>query len=202
MIGDTKVGAQKASSSTDAILANYFSNVAELVLQKASRIKLLICDVDGVLSDGKVYFSNENTELKNFNIKDGFGIKLLQQAGIAVGIITGRESKIVEIRGKELGIALISQGQKNKMTAFKQMLEANNLTPDQVAHIGDDLPDLPIMQMAGLGVTVADGHFFLLEQADWVSRYPGGHGAVRELADLLLFSQGKLGKLLEDFIRV
>ena len=115
---------------------------AELI-EKAKKIKLLICDVDGVLSDGKVYFGNDGEELKNFNIKDGLGIKLMQRNGIEVAIITGRQSNIVDHRAAELGIKHVYQGRSDKRETYQEILKKLNLNTEQVAHIGDDLPDLP-----------------------------------------------------------
>ncbi len=170
------------------------------ILAKASQIKLLVCDVDGVLSDGKVYFTNQEDEIKNFNIKDGLGIKLLQKNNIAVAIITGRKSKIVEVRAKELGINYLYQGQSNKQSAFDSLLEQLKLNKEQVAHIGDDLPDLPLMKQTGLGISVADGYSFVRQQADWVTSKKGGEGAVREAADLLLFAQNKLDAIYANYL--
>ncbi len=174
-------------------------SISPLVLEKASQIKLLICDVDGVLSDGKVYFTNQGDELKNFNIKDGLGIKLLQQSGIQVAIITGRQSAIVEHRAHELGIKLLYQGRPDKRATFSEIIQQLNLQPEQVAHIGDDLPDLPLMNLSGLGISVADAYFFVKQQADWITQMPGGSGAVREVADLLLSAQDKLSAILESY---
>ena len=168
---------------------------------KAAKIKLLICDVDGVLSDGKVYFTNNGDEIKNFNIKDGLGIKLLQKSGIKVAIITGRKSQIVEHRANELGINILYQGHSDKRAAFDEILNSLGLTSDQVAHIGDDLPDLPLMKMAGLGLCVNDAHHFVKQNADWISGVDGGNGAVREAAELLLAAQDKLDDLLNAYLQ-
>jgi len=173
---------------------------SESLLKKASQIKLLICDVDGVLSDGKVYFSNQGDEIKNFNIKDGLGIKLLQKSDIEVAIITGRQSAIVAQRAKELDIQHIYQGHSDKQAAFDQLLEKLDIEASQVAHIGDDLPDLPLMNRAGLGISVADGYSFVRDNADWITPNNGGKGAVRDVADLLLFSQKKLTSLLNGYL--
>ncbi len=170
------------------------------LLAKAAKIKLLICDVDGVLSDGKVYLTNQGEELKNFNIKDGLGIKLLQKSGIEVAIITGRKSAIVDFRAKELGIKYVFQGQLDKRATFNQLLLELNLLPEQVAHVGDDLPDMPLMQIAGLGISVADAYHFVSQNADWVTDNKGGEGAVRNIADLILFSQNKLSEMLQSYL--
>lgn len=176
-------------------------NYPSQLLDKAAKIKLLICDVDGVLSDGKVYFTNQTDEIKNFNIKDGLGIKLLQRSGIEVAIITGRQSRIVEHRAKELGIQHIYQGHSDKRAAFKQIAQNLGLNSEQIAHIGDDLPDLPLMKLAGLGICVADAYHFVRQHADWCTTLNGGQGAVREVADLLLFSQNMLNKALNSYLQ-
>ncbi|PHS19672.1 MAG: 3-deoxy-manno-octulosonate-8-phosphatase KdsC [Kangiella sp.] len=181
-------------------LANLAQNYSQDLLNKAKAIKLVICDVDGVLSNGKVYFGNENEELKSFNIKDGLGIKQLLNNGIQVAIITGRESNIVSRRSKELGISHVYQGKKDKIASYDEILVSLNLKPDQVAHVGDDLPDIPLMNRSGLGICVSDAHFFVKQNADWSTSSIGGDGAVREISDLLLYSQGKLQSILENYL--
>jgi 3-deoxy-D-manno-octulosonate 8-phosphate phosphatase (KDO 8-P phosphatase) len=175
-------------------------DISKIVTEKAAAIKLLICDVDGVLSDGKVYYSNQGDEIKSFNIKDGLGIKQLIEQGIQVAIITGRQSEIVERRAKELGINFIFQGRSDKQSAYNEIINTMKINTKQVAHIGDDLPDLPLMQQSGLGVCVADGHFFVRQNADWITKAAGGQGAVRELADLLLYSQQRLEPVLNKYL--
>ncbi len=177
-----------------------FANLSADLLQKASQIKLVICDVDGVLSNGQVIFGNQGEELKTFNIKDGFGLKALQNQGIGVAIITGRNSKIVEKRCQELGIEHLYQGHLDKVGAFNELCEQFAINANQVCHIGDDLPDLPLIQKAGLGVAVKDAHWFLLQNADWTTNQLGGFGAVREVCDLILHSQQKLEPLLESYL--
>lgn len=167
-------------------------NLSEKLLAKARNIQLLIMDVDGVLSDGKVYYSNNGDELKNFNIKDGLGIKLLHQAGIKTAIITGRQSAIVERRAKELNISHVFQGKSDKKAAYRAILQQEGLSPEQVAHVGDDLPDLPLMSMSGLGIAVQDANWFVRQHADWITSNPGGSGAVRDIAELLLTSRDQL----------
>lgn len=160
----------------------------------AKDISLLICDVDGVLTKGEVFLDNTDLELKAFNIKDGLGLKLLQRAGIEIAIITGRESGIVTRRMAELGISHVYQGQTDKIAAFEALLNKLEITAQQVAYIGDDLPDLPLMRRSALGIAVADAHFSLLDKADWITFNDGGYGAVRDVADLILDAKG----LLED----
>lgn len=175
-------------------------NLSEKLLEKARNIECLIMDVDGVLSDGKVYYSNEGDEVKTFNIKDGLGIKLLHEAGIKTAIITGRQSAIVERRAKELGISHLFQGKKDKRAAFNDILQAENLEPSQVAHVGDDLPDLPLMKSAGLGIAVNDANWFVRQEADWVTPSNGGEGAVRHIAELLLTSRDLLNSTYQSFL--
>jgi len=170
------------------------------LLEKARHIKLLICDVDGVLSDGKVYYSNQGEELKNFNIKDGLGIKQLLNNDIQVAIITGRKSAIVDKRARELGIPFIYQGKVDKQSSYQDILDQMKIEPQQVAHIGDDLPDLPLMQQSGLGVCVADGYYLVKQHADWVTVNPGGQGAVREVCDALLSAQNKLNSVHQKYL--
>jgi len=156
------------------------------VREKARDIKLLALDVDGVLSDGKLYYGNEGEELKCFSILDGLGIKLLQDQGIIVAIITGRQSNIVSRRAKELSIKHVVQGREDKITALNELLTTTGFTLQQTAYMGDDLPDLSAIIQCRLGTTVANGHDIVKQHADWVSNKSGGNGAVRELADLLL----------------
>ena len=169
------------------------------LIQRARLIRLLICDVDGVLTDGSVILGNAGEEFKAFNIKDGFGIKALQKFGIEVALITGRQSHLVERRAKELSITRTFQGNTDKRGAFQTLLTELQLKPEQVAHIGDDLPDLPLFVRVGLAVTPADGHYLMKEHAHYITRANGGAGCVRELADLILHSQGHMNTLLENY---
>lgn len=156
------------------------------LLAKARKVKLLVCDVDGVLTDGKINISKDGESFKSFCVKDGFGIKALQQEGIEVGIITGRESKIVERRCQELGIDHLFQGQKNKVPCYKELLKQLDITADEVAYIGDDVPDIPLIKLSTIGATVADAHESVFEYADFICQKAGGAGAVRELCDYIL----------------
>lgn len=164
------------------------------IKQLARGIRLLICDVDGVLTKGEVFLDSTELELKAFNIKDGLGLKLLQQSGVEIAIITGRQSRIVDRRMKELGISHIYQGQRDKIAAYESLLSQLELIPEQVAYVGDDLPDLPLIRRSGLGIAVADAHFSVKDRADWITFNDGGYGAVRDIADMILDAKG----LLED----
>lgn len=165
----------------------------------AKNISLLICDVDGVLTKGEVYLDNSTLELKAFNIKDGLGFKLLQQSNIEIAIITGRNSTIVDRRMTELGITHVYQGKKNKIAAYEELLNELELQPNQVAYMGDDLPDLPLMKRSGLGIAVADAHFFVREKADWITFNDGGYGAARDVADLILDAKGLLDNIHDGY---
>ncbi|MEE3651452.1 MULTISPECIES: 3-deoxy-manno-octulosonate-8-phosphatase KdsC [unclassified Brenneria] len=169
-----------------------YGPVDRRVLDKARDVRLLISDVDGVLSDGLIYMGNQGEELKTFNVRDGYGIRCLLTSGIDVAIITGRTANMLVDRCKTLGITHLYQGQSDKLLAFRDLLDKLAVTADQVAYIGDDLIDWPVMAQVGLSVAVADAHPLLLPRADYVTRIAGGRGAVRELCDLILFSQNKL----------
>lgn len=162
------------------------------VIDLARRVKLLICDVDGVMSDGLIYMGNQGEELKVFNVRDGYGIRCLVTSAIEVAIITGRNSQLVADRAKTLGINHLYQGQADKLIAYQSLLDKLSLSAEQVAYIGDDLIDWPVMAKVGLAVAVADAHPLLLPKADYVTHLSGGRGAVRELCDLILLAQNKL----------
>lgn len=151
-----------------------------------NRIKLLLLDVDGVMTDGRIIYLNDGGEAKAFDVKDGHGLKLIQRAGIKVGIITGRQSDIVARRAAELGIELVYQGAKDKLQPFMEILEKLGLKASEVAYVGDDLVDLPVMRLVGFSVTVADASDDIKPYVDLVTSRPGGHGAVREVCDFLL----------------
>ncbi len=169
-----------------------YGNVPTPIINQAKKIKLLICDVDGVFSDGRIYMGNQGEELKAFHTRDGYGIKCLMSAGIEIGIITGRQSQIVENRMTLLGIQHIYQGQSDKISAFHQILANVNITAEQTAYIGDDLIDWPVMKKVGLSFCVNDAHPLLKQRADWTTHLPGGYGAVREVCDLILEAKGEL----------
>ncbi len=169
-----------------------YGSVNQDIINRAKDIRLLICDVDGVLSDGLIYMGNQGEELKTFNVRDGYGIHCLKNAGIEVAIITGRSAKLLEDRVKTLGITFLYQGQSDKRLAYNELRAKLALQPDQIAYIGDDLIDLPVMIQVGLSVTVADAHPLMLPKAHYITRMAGGRGAVRELCDVILLAQGKL----------
>lgn len=158
--------------------------------EKLKKIKLLILDVDGVLTDGRIIFDSNGIESKFFNVKDGHGIKMLQRCGIEVGIISGRESVVVTNRAIELGIGQVYQKSLDKMVPYRQMLEATGLTDEEVAFMGDDVIDIPILRRVGFAAAPADAVAEVLPFAHFVSRNRGGWGAVREVCDMLLKAQG------------
>lgn len=173
-----------------------YGRVPTHVMQRAKNIRLLICDVDGVMSDGTIYLGNQGEELKGFNVRDGYGIGCLQQAGIPVAVITGRSGKLLETRCATLNIAHLYQGTHDKLAAYTQLLTTLALTADQVAYIGDDLIDWPVMAEVGLSVAVADGHPALLTRADYITYTAGGRGAVREVCDIILTALDKFDLFL------
>lgn len=169
-----------------------YGPVTKEIFDIARQIKLLICDVDGVFSDGLIYMGNQGEELKTFHTRDGYGVKALMNAGIELAIITGRQSKIVENRMKALGISLIYQGQDDKVRAYQDICQKLSILPQQTGYVGDDLIDWPVMEKVALKVCVADGHPLLVQRANYVTRIKGGHGAVREVCDLILQARGEI----------
>lgn len=163
-----------------------YGPIAASLLDKMKAIRLLVCDVDGVFSDGRIYLGNDGEELKAFHTRDGYGIKALQNCGIQVAVITGRQSNIVQTRMQSLGVAHILQGQEQKQQALSQLASKLGFKPEQIAAIGDDMPDLGMYAVAAVSIAVQDAHPAVLHQADFVTRMRGGFGAVREVCDLLL----------------
>ncbi|MEX2137736.1 MAG: HAD hydrolase family protein [Pirellulales bacterium] len=167
--------------------------------QRCQRIELLLSDVDGVLTDGGVIFNNQGIEIKEFHIRDGLGIKLWQRVGHRFGIVTGRASHIVKLRAAELAIDLVRQGVDEKWPVVQEMLADLKFKPEQVAFVGDDLPDLPVMGRVGLGVAVADAVAELHRGAQYTTQLPGGRGAVRETIEMILKAQGRWPALLQRY---
>ncbi len=167
---------------------------------RAKNIKLIIFDVDGVLTDGGLYFSDEGMEFKRFNSLDGLGIKLLKQNGIEPAIITARDSQNVAHRMHNLGIEHFYQGQENKVLAFNDLISKLSLQADQVAYMGDDVIDLPVMKKIGLPIAVANAHELVKENSCIVTDKKGGHGAVREACDFILKAQDKYDNTMNEFL--
>lgn len=165
---------------------------------KLKHIELLLLDVDGVMTDGRIIWDANGTEIKFFNVKDGHGIKLVQRAGIQVGIITGRVSPVVDLRAKELGIEILYQGSLRKQESYEEIKQRTGLADHQIAYMGDDVIDVPVMRRVGFSAAPADALPEVLKVADYVTCARGGWGAVRELCDLLLKGRGKWQELVVD----
>ncbi len=163
------------------------------------KIKLILSDVDGVLTDGGISFDNNGVESKQFHIKDGLGIKMWQRAGFQFGILTARTSHIVKVRSAELGIDIVRQGFESKLPTAETLAQSMNLSLEEVCYIGDDLTDLPVIRAVGLGVAVADAVPELLSAADLVTQKAGGQGAVRELIEQILRSTGRWDDLVQQY---
>ncbi len=168
--------------------------------ERASRIKLLLLDVDGVLTDGRLYFSNQGDEFKTFSTLDGHGIKMLQKSGVNVGIITGRTSQLVAQRAQNLGVEILIQGREDKWDALQDLLREHPLALNEIAFMGDDWPDLSVMCRVGLALTPANGHSSVVARAHWQSQARGGEGAVREACDLLRRAQNTFDDLLKHYV--
>ena len=169
------------------------------VRRRAAAIDLLVLDVDGILTDGKLYIGANQQEMKAFHTLDGHGIKLLARAGIEVAIITGRTSAAVERRAGDLGVRLLAQGREDKWAALQELTRERPVPPERIACMGDDWPDLLIMTRVGLALTVPSAHREVLDRAHWVSQAPAGGGAVREAADLLLQASGRYAAALAPY---
>ena len=171
-----------------------------LLHERASRIRLLALDVDGVLTDGRLYFDNQGNEHKAFNTRDGLGLRVLQGCGISIALITGRESGIVARRAAQLGIEHVYQGQVDKLTAYMDLLEKTGLQDEQICYAGDDWNDLPVLQRVGLAVTVPAADLAVRERVHWITTLGGGEGAVREICQLLLDAQGHAEGVLREIL--
>lgn len=170
------------------------------IIDKARQVRLLITDVDGVLTDGGLLFDNQGQEYKIFNSLDGHGIRLLLESGLEVAVITGRHSEIVNHRMNDLGVQHIYQGYRDKLPAFRTLLESAQFEASEVAYVGDDLPDLPIMRRVGFAIAVQNAHDFVKQNCDWVTTQTGGHGAIREVADYILKAQGLLNARQQAYL--
>lgn len=159
--------------------------------EKLQHIKILIMDVDGVMTDGRIIINDDGRETKNFDVRDGHGIKLVQRYGIEVALLTGRQSEVVKHRANELGIKEVHQKIFNKKEVFTEILQKNNLNANQAAFIGDDIIDIPVLKEAGFSATVADAIDIVKKTVDYVTKNKGGRGAVREVCEMLLQAQGR-----------
>lgn len=169
---------------------------------KAKAIKCIIFDVDGVLTDGSLYFDNQGQEVKAFNSKDGHGIRMLIESGVEVAIITGRQSELVKHRANNLKLSpeLIYQGYRDKRPAFSDLLKKTGFSKDEIAYVGDDVIDLPVMSQVGFAIAVGDAHWFVKQQAHMTTEANGGKGAGREASEFILAAQGKLDDLFQSYL--
>jgi 3-deoxy-D-manno-octulosonate 8-phosphate phosphatase (KDO 8-P phosphatase) len=168
--------------------------------ERASKVRMLVLDVDGVLTDGKLYIDHAGNEMKAFNTRDGLGMKALQRCGIEIAVITGRKSAAVAHRMAQLDIKHIYQGREDKLSAFLHLLELTGLDATQTCFAGDDWIDLPVLQRAGLAVSVADAEDRVKEHAHWITQRDGGDGAVREICNLILVAQDKEQIILDEIL--
>ena len=170
------------------------------ILEKAARIRLLIFDVDGVLTDGSLFLGDDGQEYKAFHSRDGHGIKMLLGHGMEVAIITGRTSEVVRHRMANLGVNRLYQGQHDKTVAFQELTAELGLSADQVAYVGDDVVDLPVMRQVGLAIAVQDAHPLVKQHAHWQTPSGGGRGAARDVCELLLEAMGKLDEEMAKYL--
>ncbi len=169
------------------------------ILDKARSIKLVIFDVDGVLTDGRLYVTENGEEIKAFHSRDGHGMKMLQNTGVQIAIITGRRSNIVAHRMNELGIEHVYQGQRDKLPAYQELLAKLALSAEHVAYVGDDVVDLPVMRRVGLAIAVQDAHPMVKQHAHWQTPHCGGLGAARDVCELIMESQDTLQQQLAAY---
>jgi len=188
---------QKAISRTQDDERGY---VWRNCFERARRVKLLLVDVDGVLTDGSITYNHEGREIKSFHTRDGLGLSIIQQIGVKVGLITARQSEAVSRRAKDLQVTYVYQGRRDKIEAYKEILQAEKLEDRQVAYMGDDWLDLPLLIKVGFAATVADAVPEVRKLAHYTTRASGGRGAVREVCDLILDAKGLTDKLLKQFL--
>jgi YrbI family 3-deoxy-D-manno-octulosonate 8-phosphate phosphatase len=167
--------------------------------ERSQAVELILADVDGVLTDGRIVVNNQGIETKLFHIRDGMGIRLWQKAGYRFGVVSLRSSQIVKMRAAELEIGIVRQGTRDKLATTLEIIGPLGLAPRQVCYIGDDLPDLPVVRAVGLGVAVADACGELLKEAAYVTKAPGGYGAVREVVELVLKAQGRWDDVIQAY---
>lgn len=170
------------------------------IQNKAAAIRLIVFDVDGVLTDGGLFIGDDGQEYKAFNSKDGHGMVMLQTSGVEIAIITGRTSEVVRIRMASLGIERIYQGKREKLPAYEELKQITGLTDEQIAYVGDDVVDLPVMTRVGFAVAVQDAHPLTKQHAHWVTPSGGGRGAAREVCELVMDAQGTLQSALQPYL--
>lgn len=170
------------------------------IIEKAKPIRLVIFDVDGVLTSGTLTYSLNGIEVKNFHVHDGQGIKLLKKTGVDIGIITTCQSNITKRRMQDLGIEHLYQGQVDKLPAYEDLKQKLQLNDAQIAYVGDDLPDLPMLKRVGLAVTVANATPIIQQHAHWITKSKGGRGAVREICDFIMQAQGSYQTIIDSYL--
>lgn len=170
------------------------------ILERAAQIKLVVFDVDGVLTDGSLFLGDDGQEYKAFHSRDGHGMKMLQQTGVEIAVITGRSSQVVNHRMHNLGVRHVYQGRLEKLPAFHDLLARVSVEPAQTAYVGDDVVDLPVMREAGLAVAVLDAHPLVRQHAHWHTLSAGGRGAAREVCELIMEAQGTLQTQLQHYL--
>jgi len=168
--------------------------------EKARQIKVVIFDVDGVLTDGSLFIGDDGQEYKAFNSRDGHGLKMLQKTGVIVAIITGRTSEVVKHRMRDLGVTHLYQGQHDKTVAFADLLKTLNVSADECAYVGDDVVDLPVMGQVGLAIAVADAHPMVIKHSHWQTPHGGGRSAGRDVCEFIMEAQGSLHDELESYL--
>ncbi len=175
-------------------------NMPEEARRRAASVKLVLFDVDGVLTDGRLILGDDGQEYKAFHSQDGHGLKMLQRSGVAVGIITGRNSRVVEHRVRNLNITHVFQGVEDKLPVYDQLLRQLDIYPEESAFVGDDVVDLPIMLKAGLAIAPANAHALVKQHAHWVTPNGGGLGAARDVCELILYAQGNYDRAMRPFL--
>jgi 3-deoxy-D-manno-octulosonate 8-phosphate phosphatase (KDO 8-P phosphatase) len=170
------------------------------IIDKAKKIELVIFDIDGVMTDGGLFFDNQGGEYKAFNSLDGHGLRMLQECGVRVAVITGRKSELVEHRMRDLGVSLLYQGYRDKKPAFKALLKEVGLRKDQITYVGDDVVDLPVMSQLDFAIAVQNAHPFVKQHAHWITNRSGGKGAVRDVCEFLLEARGMLDDKLHSYL--
>lgn len=170
------------------------------IKEKAKRVRLLILDVDGVMTDGSIIYNDQGQETKSFNVRDGHGIKLLRRGGVGCALITARSSEVVGHRARNLGIELVYQGALDKVAALGDILKKTDISADETAYVGDDVVDLPVLSRVGFSVAVGDAALEVKERVDYVTENPGGRGAVREVAELILKARGSWDEIMSRYL--
>lgn len=174
--------------------------ITDALRTRAARVRLLVFDVDGVLTNGSLYLGDDGREYKAFHSRDGHGMKMLMDSGVQIAIITGRESEVVRCRMADLGVRHVLQGRTDKAAAFQRLLDELHVDAEDTAYVGDDVVDLPAMRRAGLAIAVRDAHPLVVRNAHWVSAVKGGRGAAREVCELIMDARGTLDEQLSRFL--